>query len=52
MAVFIQIIETVRKTKLSFKCVVCGHTDNADVNASKNIAIPDIENIIKEFFKK
>lgn len=41
-----------KEDQASFKCVVCGHTDNADVNASKNIAIPDIENIIKEFFKK
>ncbi|MCI9069957.1 transposase [Clostridium sp.] len=32
-----------------FKCVICGHTDNADVNASKNIAIPDIDKIIKDY---
>lgn len=31
-----------------FKCVICGHTDNADINASKNIAIPKIDEIIKE----
>lgn len=32
-----------------FKCVECGHTDNADVNASKNIAIPNIDQIIKDY---
>lgn len=31
-----------------FECVVCGHKENADINASKNIAIPFIDTIIKE----
>ena len=26
-----------RRTQASFKCIACGHTDNADVNAAKNI---------------
>jgi putative transposase len=26
-----------RKTQASFKCVLCGHSENADLNASKNI---------------
>jgi transposase len=27
-----------RKSKALFRCVACGYTDNADVNAAKNIA--------------
>lgn len=30
-----------------FECQVCGHTENADVNASKNISLPGIDIIIK-----
>ena len=26
-----------RKTQSAFICITCGHKDNADVNASKNI---------------
>lgn len=37
-----------RNNQAKFKCVVCGFEDNADINASKNIAIQDIEQIIKE----
>lgn len=32
-----------RKTQESFACVKCGHTDNADVNAAKNIRDKGIE---------
>lgn len=32
-----------------FKCVICGHEDNADINASKNIAIPNIDKIINTY---
>ena len=31
-----------------FKCVNCGHTDNADLNAAKNICDKDIEKKIKD----
>ena len=31
-----------------FECKVCGHKENADINASKNISIPYIDTIIKE----
>jgi putative transposase len=27
-----------RKSQALFRCVACGYTDNADVNAAKNIA--------------
>lgn len=37
-----------KNSQARFECKVCGHKDNADVNASKNIAIPDIDMIIKE----
>ena len=36
-----------RKTQAEFKCLKCGFTENADYNASQNIALKDIENIIK-----
>lgn len=41
-----------RKTQKDFKCLVCDHKENADINASKNIAIPNIEAIIKEYKKE
>lgn len=31
-----------------FKCTRCGHKANADVNAAKNIAMPDLEDVILE----
>lgn len=36
------------KNQAKFECVVCGHKDNADVNASKNIALSNITEIIKK----
>lgn len=36
-----------KNNQAKFECKVCGYNDNADINASKNIAIPDIDNIIK-----
>lgn len=41
-----------KNNQSKFKCVVCGHEDNADINASKNIAIPYIDTIIKEYLKE
>lgn len=41
-----------RLTQKDFICTVCNHKENADVNASKNIAIPTIENTIKEYLKE
>lgn len=40
-----------RPTQEKFKCTICNHTENADINASKNISIPDIENIINDYIK-
>lgn len=41
-----------KNNQAKFECKVCGHGKdkdvNADVNASRNIAIPDIDKIIKE----
>lgn len=37
-----------KNSQAKFECKVCGHKDNADINASKNIAIPDIDMIIRE----
>ncbi|MDP4143126.1 MAG: transposase [Bacillota bacterium] len=34
-----------------FKCVVCRYEENADINAAKNIGLPNIEEIIKESLK-
>lgn len=34
-----------------FECVVCHHKENADINAAKNISLPNIEQIIKEYIK-
>lgn len=41
-----------KNDQAKFKCVVCGHEDNADINASKNIAIPYIDKIIDEYLKE
>lgn len=37
-----------KENQAKFKCVVCGYEENADINASRNIAIPNIDTIIKE----
>lgn len=34
-----------------FKCVLCGFLENADINASRNISLPNIEELIKEQLK-
>lgn len=34
-----------------FECVVCGHKENADINAAKNIALPYIDKIIEATLK-
>src|SRR5699024_4341098 len=36
-----------RTAQERFECVTCGHKDNADFNAAKNIAMDGIENIIQ-----
>lgn len=41
-----------KENQSKFECVVCGHNENADINASKNIAIPNIEQIIKDYIKE
>lgn len=41
--------EANRQTQSEFKCLNCGFTANADYNASQNIAIRDIDKIIKEW---
>ena len=40
-----------RQSQDKFKCVNCGHTTHADLNAARNIAMKDIETIIKEQLK-
>lgn len=40
-----------RPTQSSFKCVNCDHKTNADLNAARNIAMQDIENIIEDQLK-
>lgn len=40
-----------KNNQSKFECVICGHRENADINASKNIAIPYIDEIIKEYIK-
>ena len=40
-----------KNNQAKFKCVVCGHEENADLNAAKNIAIPNIDIIISDYIK-
>lgn len=37
-----------KKDQANFTCQICGHKENADINASKNISVPYIDEIIKE----
>ncbi|UTR05190.1 RNA-guided endonuclease TnpB family protein [Alkalihalobacillus sp. LMS6] len=41
------IAEENRETQAQFKCVACGFKSNADFNAAKNIAEPNIERLIE-----
>ena len=41
-----------KTNQAKFECIICGHKDNADINAAKNIAIPNIDKIIEEQLKK
>lgn len=36
-----------KEDQAKFECVACGHKMNADINASRNIALPNIEEIIR-----
>lgn len=40
-----------KNNQAKFECVVCGNQENADINAAKNISLPNIEQIIKEKLK-
>jgi len=40
-----------KSNQAKFKCVICGHEENADINAAKNISIPMIDSIIVEQLK-
>lgn len=37
-----------KNNQANFTCKICGHHENADINASKNISIPYIDKIIAE----
>lgn len=45
-------IDSNNRHKEKFYCLKCGSSMDADYNASKNIAIPNIEEIIKEYKKE
>ena len=40
-----------KKNQAKFKCLICDNSENADINAAKNISLPDIEEIIKKQLK-
>ena len=40
-----------KNDQAKFECKICGHKDNADINASKNIAMPYIDKIIETYIK-
>jgi IS605 OrfB family transposase len=40
-----------RKAQAEFECQVCGFKTNADYNAARNIATPDIDKIIEQQLK-
>ncbi|WML35660.1 transposase [Clostridium sp. OS1-26] len=40
-----------KNNQSKFKCVVCGYEENADINAAKNLSIPNIEDLIEEQLK-
>ena len=41
-----------RPTNTKYKCIECGYEENADYNASQNIAIKDIDKIIEQTLKE
>lgn len=41
-----------KKDQAKFECVFCGNKMNADINASRNIALPNIEELITEEVSK
>lgn len=41
-----------RMKQADFHCVICGYNTNADFNAARNIALPDIEERISNEFKR
>lgn len=40
-----------RKNQKEFECIKCGFKENADINAAKNISLPNIEELIKKELK-
>lgn len=40
-----------KNNQSKFKCTICDHEENADINAAKNISLPNIEGLIKEQLK-